>query len=173
MDTGGKLRSFNLLQQLARRHRVTLLTYYDGPVDSAYEREMAEQFPGAVTIPTGRSGNGSLGELARYARGLVVPAPYAVEKFTHPAVRAVVTDWMRARSYDVIVCDFLAASLNFPRRLDVPTILFQHNVETELWRRQARFEPHLLKRAAFRIEALKMARYERATVARFHHVIAV
>lgn len=173
VDTGGKLRSFNLLRQLAKRHRVTVLTYYDGASDPAYEHEMAQEFPGAITLPTARSANGGLAELARYARALVAAAPYAVEKFTHPAVRQHVSDWMRTRAFDVVICDFLSASLNFPQQLDVPTVLFQHNVETELWRRQARFEPHPIKRAAFRIEALKMARYEGAAVARFHHVIAV
>ena len=173
VDTGGKLRSFNLLRQLAKRHGLTVLTYYDGPVDPTYEREMAQEFPGAITLPTARSANGALVELARYARALGATAPYAVEKFTHPAIRDVVADWMRTRVFDVIICDFLSASLNFPEQLDVPTVLFQHNVETELWRRQARFEPHPIKRAAFRIEAFKMARYEGAAVARFHHVIAV
>jgi glycosyltransferase involved in cell wall biosynthesis len=46
-------------------------------------------------------------------------------------------------------------------------------VESVLWRRQAAHEPNALKRIAFRIEAAKMARYERATVRRFPHVIAV
>ncbi|HEY7567170.1 MAG TPA: glycosyltransferase [Gemmatimonadaceae bacterium] len=173
VDTGGKLRSFNLLRQLANRHGVTVLTYYDGPRDRAYESDVAREFPGAITLATARSANGSLTELVRYARALVAAAPYAVEKFTHPAVRALVDTWMRTRAFDVIVCDFLSASLNFPEVLQIPTVLFQHNVETELWRRQARFEPHPVKRAAFRIEAFKMARYEVAAVARFHHVIAV
>ncbi len=173
VDTGGKLRSFNLLQQLGKRHRVTVLTYYDGARDQAYERDMAQEFPGAITLPTARSANGSMTELLRYARALLAAAPYAIEKFTHPAVRELVDAWMRVRAFDVVVCDFLSASQNFPDDLRIPTVLFQHNVETELWRRQARFEPHAVKRVAFRLEAFKMARYEVAAVARFHHVIAV
>lgn len=173
VDTGGKLRSFNLLHQLAQRHQVTVLTYYDGAADSEYEREMAKRFPGAITLATSRPKDGSVSAVVRYARSLIAPEPYAVGKFTHPAVRSVIGDWMRRGAFDAIVCDFLSASLNFPTRLDVPTVLFQHNVETELWRRQAQFEPHLIKRAVFSLEARKMQRYERAAVARFHHVIAV
>lgn len=173
VDTGGKLRSFNLLRQLARRHQVTVLTYYDGASDVEYERDMAREFPGAITLPTAHSANGSLAEVARYARALLAPAPYAVQKFTHPPVQRLVSEWVRTRAFDVVICDFLSASQNFPERLELPTVLFQHNVETELWRRQARFEPNRLKRAAYGIEARKMARYERATVARFHHIIAV
>src|SRR5207244_285308 len=55
----------------------------------------------------------------------------------------------------------------------VPSVLFQHNVESVLWRRQAAHEPNWIKYAAFTIEAAKMDRYERATVWRFTRVIAV
>jgi glycosyltransferase involved in cell wall biosynthesis len=75
--------------------------------------------------------------------------------------------------FDVAVCDFLAASLNFPSSLETPTVLFQHNVESALWERQASHEPNPLHRLVFTIEAAKMLSYERATVGRFDHVIAV
>jgi glycosyltransferase involved in cell wall biosynthesis len=80
---------------------------------------------------------------------------------------------MRERRFDVMVCDFLAASLNFPDALTTPTALFQHNVESVLWQRQATHEAHPLKRIAFHWEARRMARYERRSVRRFHHVVAV
>ncbi len=173
VDTGGKLRSFSLLQQLRPRHDLTILTYYDGVCDASYERDMAHHFPGSVSIAMGAGTDSAIGSALRYTRALASSAPYSVEKWTHSAVRRRVNQWMRARSYDVVVCDFLAPTNNFPTRLEIPTVLFQHNVETELWRRQAEVERQLLRRAAFRLEAQKMARYERATIARFHHVIAV
>jgi glycosyltransferase involved in cell wall biosynthesis len=52
-------------------------------------------------------------------------------------------------------------------------VLFQHNVESALWRRQAQYEQNVAKRALFWIEATKMDRYERATIKRFQSVIAV
>ena len=58
---------------------------------------------------------------------------------------------------DVAVCDFLAASLNFPTPLPVPTLLFQHNVEAALWNRQQLHEKNPLKKLIFRIEYTAMA----------------
>jgi glycosyltransferase involved in cell wall biosynthesis len=84
-----------------------------------------------------------------------------------------VTEWLQARRFDVAVCDFLSASLNFPRQAATPAVLFQHNVESVLWTRQAAHEPRAAKRVAFTLEAVKMARYEGAAVRRFAHVIAV
>ncbi|MCA1626528.1 MAG: glycosyltransferase, partial [Acidobacteria bacterium] len=96
-----------------------------------------------------------------------------VTKFTAPEVRRRVGAWLNERRCDVAVCDFLSASLNFPRELKTPTVLFQHNVESALWGRQAAHDPHPLKRVAFKLEAAKMLAYESATVGRFHHTIAV
>jgi glycosyltransferase involved in cell wall biosynthesis len=125
--------------------------------------------PGAVTVCTGIADS----SVIDYVRRLANVAPYAVTKFTSKKVHSKVASLLEDGRFDVAVCDFLAASLNFPRVLETPTVLFQHNVESSLWSRQSRHEPNFFKRAAFKLEAAKMSRYERAAVARFHHVIAV
>ncbi|MBA3320274.1 MAG: glycosyltransferase, partial [Pyrinomonadaceae bacterium] len=173
VNTGGKIRSYNLLRQLAARQETTLLSYYGGARDEAYEQEIKRHLPGAVTIHTGAPDAHALEQGLDYARRLPSRAPYAVTKFTAPAVRRVLTKWLEERRYDVAVCDFLSASLNFPRTLHTPSVLFQHNVESALWRRQADYETNPIKRLVFKLEAAKMLRYESRAVNRFHHVIAV
>ena len=173
VDTGGKIRSYNLLRQLARRHQITLLTYYRGQRDAAYEAEIDALFPGAITLADGSSDEGTLRSAMHYLSRVWKPAPYAVSKFTSRAVTRVVTETLEERRADVAVCDFLSASLNFPRSSPVPSVLFQHNVESQLWRRQATHERVRLYRLVYRLEALKMRRYETAAVRRFNHVIAV
>jgi len=100
-------------------------------------------------------------------------APFAVSKFTHAAVKRAVADRLGSDKFDVAVCDFLSASLNFPAQLSTPTVLFQHNVETSLWQRLAETESNFARRFAYKMEAGKMASYERAALGRFHHIIAV
>jgi glycosyltransferase involved in cell wall biosynthesis len=75
--------------------------------------------------------------------------------------------------FDLAVCDFLAASLNFPENLVTPTVLFQHNVESALWQRMASVEANPAKRLAYRLEAKKMLNYERRALGKFHHIVAV
>jgi glycosyltransferase involved in cell wall biosynthesis len=57
--------------------------------------------------------------------------------------------------------------------LKAPCILFQHNVESSLWQRMAKTESNPLLKMSYAIEAAKMTRYERSTLRRFHHIIAV
>ena len=173
VDTGGKIRSFNLLRELNARDEVTLLSYYGGGRDPDYERALADLFPGAVPIHTGTPVAAGAATALDYAAKLYSRAPYSVTRFTSRAVRRLVTEWDAGRRFDVFICDFLSASMNFPERLHTPAILFQHNVESILWDRQAAAESHPLKRLVYRLEAEKMKRYERAAVQRFDHVLAV
>jgi polysaccharide biosynthesis protein PslH len=173
VDTGGKIRSFNLLRALDARNEVTLLSYYGGARDREYERALVEAFPHAVPMHTGTPEGSPVAMAIDYAARVLWRAPYAVSKFTSSAVRRLVTDWDMARCFDVSVCDFLSASLNFPARTQIPSVLFQHNVESILWRRQATTERNALKRLVYRLEAAKMERYERATVRRFERILAV
>ena len=172
VDTGGKIRSYNLIKHLATRHQLVLLSYYGGERDTAYESHLRREFPGAMPIHDATPRHG-VSLYLDYARRLLSPAPYAVNKYTVSAVRRAVGEWLRDGRFDVAVCDFLSASRNFPAQLSTPCVLFQHNVESVLWKRQARHEANPLRRLMFTVEALKMSRYERATVGRFPRVIAV
>jgi polysaccharide biosynthesis protein PslH len=172
VDTGGKIRSFNILRHLARKNEVTLLSYYGGERDFAYEAAILEQMPGAYTIHTAAP-EGTLSQSIDYIWQLSSRTPYAVQKFTDRQVKRVVTQWLNEKRFDVAVCDFLSASLNFPEKLTLPSVLFQHNVETILWQRMAETETSSIRKLSYRIEAAKMARYEKSTISRFHHVIAV
>lgn len=173
VDTGGKIRSYNILRHLARHHEVTLLSYYGGRRDLAYDAAIQRELPGAQTIYTAALDGNVIAQSLAYAGRMFQSAPFAVSKFTHPDVQRAVALHIAQRNVDVAVCDFLSASLNFPEDLSLPAVLFQHNVESALWQRMAATESNPVKRMAYKIEARKMSRYERKALGKFHHVIAV
>jgi len=172
VDTGGKIRSFNILRHLAKEHEVTLLSYYGGRRDVEYEAAITQQLPRTEIIHTAAP-EGTLAQSLDYIFRLPSVAPYAVRKFTHPKVRRSVAQWLSNGTLDVAVCDFLSASLNFPEHFAAPVVLFQHNVETMLWRRMAHTEKAPWRKLSYSIEGWKMASYETQALRRFQHVIAV
>lgn len=172
VDTGGKIRSFNILKHLAKQHEVILLSYYGGRHDPQYEAAIAQHLPAAKTIYTAAP-EGKLRQSLDYLFRLPSRAPYAVRKFTDPHVRRTVTQSLGNSSFDVAVCDFLSASLNFHDQSTTPVVLFQHNVETVLWQRMARTARAPWSKVSYSLEAWKMSPYETQTLRRFHHVIAV
>ncbi len=173
LDTGGKLRTYNILRHLAAGHDLTYLSYYSGQRDEAYDREILTHLPGTITVSTADVGSTSFERYVDYMRRVTWRAPYAVSRFAAPEVRQILRDWIPQRRFDVAVCDFLASALNFPETLATPTALFQHNVETLLWKRRAEFESKWFDRMVSKFEYVKMRSFERQQARRFHHVIAV
>jgi sugar transferase (PEP-CTERM/EpsH1 system associated) len=173
VNVGGRIRSYNILRQLATSHKVTLLSYYDGAPDPGYEAELKQHFPAAVCLCTRKEIPTGLLRGLDYLRRLPTAAPYAVSRFSCSAVRAKLERWYQERAFDVAVCDFLDAAVNFPRQLSTPTVLFQHNVESEIWRRHAATQSNPAKQLMYRVEFSKMLRYEQKIVQEFRHVIAV
>jgi glycosyltransferase involved in cell wall biosynthesis len=181
VDTGGKIRSFNILRRLARDHELTLISYYGGRRDRDYEAALPKQFPRSQIVFTAAADSDGFRGVLDYLYRLPRLAPYSVSKFTHPSVRKLIARQLSGAQFDVAICDFLAASLNFPlnftlnypEKLPIRCVLFQHNVESSLWQRMATTESHPLRKLAYILESARMSRYERRTLARFHHIIAV
>jgi polysaccharide biosynthesis protein PslH len=173
VQNGGNIRTYHVLRYLSERDQLTFYSYYGGTADREYERELQRQLPGAVAVATGKR------ELSGIARGLDYMAhlglqpPYAVSRFADARVQKQLQDWFREQRFDVAVCDFLDAAINFPGRLNIPSVLFQHNVESEIWRRHADTAGNPVKKMMYGMEFRKMLGYERAAVSKFQHVIAV
>jgi glycosyltransferase involved in cell wall biosynthesis len=171
--SGGAIRSYQILRRLALIHELAFFSYYEGERDAEYEAELARQFPRSVCLCTGKPGLNSVARGLDYLARLAMPAPYAVSRFESVRVQEKLNTWFQDRLFDVAVCDFLDAAVNFPSRLSIPTVLFQHNVESEIWRRHAVTEGNPAKRLLYRLEFRKMSRYEQGAIRKFHHIIAV
>lgn len=173
LDTGGKLRTYNILRHLSASHELTYVSYYGGEPDQTYERDILTHISGTVPVSTGEPQATGFARHLDYLRHFPDRSPYSIIKFAHPKVRKLLREWIPERKFDVAVCDFLHSTLNFPKHLATPTALFQHNVESVLWKRRAEVEVKWLDRGASKIEYAKMRRFEPEQVRRFHHVIAV
>jgi glycosyltransferase involved in cell wall biosynthesis len=171
--SGGDIRSYHILRRLASIHELVFLSYYDGERDTEYEVELARQFPGAVCLRTGKRGLNSVWRGLDYLLRVALPVPYAVSRFESVRVQEKLNTCFEEKHFDVAVCDFLDATVNFPSHLTIPTILFQHNVESEIWRRHAVAVRNPVKKLLYQVEFKKMCSYEQSVVRKFHHIVAV
>jgi glycosyltransferase involved in cell wall biosynthesis len=173
VESGGNIRTYHILRYLAAHHDLTFYSYYGGAEDRAYERTLQQCLPGSVAVRTGKRELSGIARGLDYLAHLNSPAPYAVSRFASFKVQDQLRAWFREQRFDVAVCDFLDAAVNFPGRLNIPSVLFQHNVESEIWRRHAATAGNPVKKTMYKMEFGKMERYERVVVRKFHHVIAV
>jgi len=173
VESGGNIRTYHVLRYLAARHELTFYSYYGGKPDPNYERELQRQLPGSVAVCTGKPELTGVGRGLDYLKHLGGAAPYAVGRFADAAVQGQLVSWFREERFDIAVCDFLDAAINFPELLNIPSLLFQHNVESEIWRRHAETASNPIKKMMYGLEHRKMLAYEKSVVQRFQHVIAV
>jgi glycosyltransferase involved in cell wall biosynthesis len=87
------------------------------------------------------------------------------------AARDLIEKLLREGCFDIVVSDFLTSTINLPPTQ--PFVLFEHNVETVIWRRYAECASDPLRRTFFRGQAERMQAFEREACARAGHVITV
>jgi sugar transferase (PEP-CTERM/EpsH1 system associated) len=159
-DRGGRLRSYHLVSELARRHRVVVATTHGPDEDPDGLRQALAHCEQVVSVPYAlpRQGSGrfALALLRSWASSL----PVDCWKTRVPALRRAAHRLAGDGGVDVCVADFLAAVPSVPMTGAAPVTLFQHNVEHVIWRRLAAAEPRPWRRALLELEWRKMRRWE-------------
>lgn len=173
VDKGGRIRSYQMLRALKRHHRITYVTLDDGTAAPDAEKLALEYCDIVERVPFAPPARGSLGFWLDLARNALSGLPYAVSRYRSAALRERIVEVCRGGDVDVMVCDFLAPSLNVPDDLGVPTVLFQHNVESMIWERHAQVAANPVKKGYMRKQWRRMLRHERSECRRFDHVVAV
>jgi sugar transferase (PEP-CTERM/EpsH1 system associated) len=173
VDKGGKIRTYQMLKHLKRDHEVTYLalaTAADLPESFDQATEYCHKL---VTVGWRERRKSGAGFYLDLGLNLISSLPYALQKYRSAAMRRAIEREINQNQYDVVVCDFLAPSVNLDETLPLASVLFQHNVESMIWRRHYETETNRIKRAYFHNQWRKMWACERAACRRFDAVIAV
>ena len=173
LDKGGKLRTWHVMRNLARRHDITYLAFED-PAAAQTDRDgMSEVCRELVTVRRTDADKGTLRFYAGAARYVVDSMPYAIAKYRSAAYRTRIDALLRDRRFDAVVCDFLPPAVNLPEDVPCPAVVFTHNVEAEIWRRHAENAVNPIARRLLTQQWRRMLRFEGSTLARFDLVLAV
>ncbi len=171
-DTGGKIRSYNILRQLAKNHEVTFFSFYAGHENDTHP-ELGQIFRRIVLVPLDLPEAKGAGELLDYAVRLFSHEPYNLTKYCRPIVRNRLRELLQQETYDVILCDFLAAAGAIPWDWPSPKVLFTHNVEAAIWQRHYQVARNPVWKAVSWLEWKKMAEAEQRYLKKADHVLAV
>lgn len=168
-DEGGKIRTGQVLRGLAGgTFHVTLAS--PAPPDAASFRgdieRVCDEF---VTWPEPQRGR--LFGLTRM-RHLAGREPIPVATDRNREAEAVVRRELEKKP-DVVVIDFVHAAVLAPDPLPAPSVLFTHNVETEIFARQVEVTKDPVRRAIWRDQMRKMEAFERDAARRFDALVAV
>jgi glycosyltransferase involved in cell wall biosynthesis len=167
---GGQIRTLEMLRHLRRRYEIHYVAIDDplcpeGPARAS--EYCARAYPFRHSVRDKRS----LAFPLELARSVFDPLPLAVRRFHPPAMRAFLEQLIATEQFDRAVADFLGPTSYFPY-LD-RAVLFQHNVETMIWKRRAQHAQNPLRRWYYRLQADRMFRFEQESCRAAAHVVAV
>lgn len=175
LDTGGKRRTHAMLTEISKDHEVVYLSLLPKG-SSLHPQEEADPYATRKiwiqsSLPTRQS---PLFWLDLTLSAIASSRPYALHKYACRDLRDKLRELAQSGSFDLVICDFLAPALNFLSvRFQCPTILFQHNIEAQIWQRLAASQKSPLKRACLNQQYHRMRHWEQRLSGHFDGVITV
>ncbi len=171
-NTGGKIRTLNVVQHLAQWHQLTYLCNVLSE-EEPYLDQMRELGLDVIAIPWQEAARDSWRFYAGLAGNVFSRYPYSVNKDYDQRIRQRVQKLLAEQNYDLIICDFVQMARNVEGFHSIPRLLFQHNVEAMIYRRLADNESNTAKRWFIRGQQRKMEAFEARAGRSFDRVVAV
>lgn len=173
-DTGGRKRTWSMLREIVRAghqvHYLGLKTTRTLISDS----ERDDSYAGRKTwIDHRETVKGGISFFAELLCNLVFSKrPYVLDRYRSAAWREAIQ--RHSLDADVVVCDFLTPALNFNGlRPSCPVVLFQHNIESQIWKRLADTARQPLKRVYLTMQYQRMWRAEKDLSQWFDGIVTV
>ena len=167
---GGQIRTLEMLRRLHRGNEIHYVAF-DDPAEPEGLARASEYCAKAWPIPKAAPRKGSPAFYAEVAGNLFSRTPAVIALQRSAEMRRVVADLLAGGGFDSLVCDFLTPAINVPH-LD-RCVLFQHNIETMIWRRHAERARDPLRRFYFNLQAKRMEDFERSVCRAAGQVVAV
>lgn len=170
LDAGPKVRAYHVLRWLAARADVHLASFVR-PDDSAAAVDHLRSFCASVhTVPMRRRAARDIGHLLR---SLWKGTSFIIARDDVATMRAAVTGLAGRIPFAAVHADQLWMA-QYARDLPIPLkVLDNHNAVYRIFERLAVNERSPVRRALYRREARKLARYELAQVGAFDHTLFV
>ena len=173
-NTGGRIRTLQMLRAMSRDHDITFLAQRDLTVADNEDKPGADYAQRRLFEPWRDAPRGSARFVLGAAGNLLSSLPYALAKYQSPKLAMRIREMDASGEFDLIVCDFLTPSLWFEaKRGRTPRVIFQHNVEALIWKRMADNEKRPGIKQYLALQHARMERWEKKLCERFDGVITV
>jgi glycosyltransferase involved in cell wall biosynthesis len=170
VDSGGKIRTTQVLRGMkGGQFHIKLMSPATPDLVTRHRDDLAQVCDEFESWPAPPEGWRSMLNRGWHLLD-ALPMPVRVDR--SDAAVAAVARALEARP-DVVVFDFLHAAVLAPSRIEVPSVIFTHNVEAQIFARHLEVAESTWMRAIWRNQLRKMCAFEAQTLARFDVVVAV
>jgi glycosyltransferase involved in cell wall biosynthesis len=167
---GGHIRTLETLRRLHQRHEVHYVGFENNP-DGEGVRRSTEYCSKIYPVPHTAPKRTSPAFAAQLVKGLFSSLPVAIFRYQSAEMKRLLARLIAKEQFDSMVCDFVTPAINFPSIAS--SVVFQHNVETMIWRRSAETARLLAERKYLDLQARRMFEFEKQVCQAARQVIAV
>jgi glycosyltransferase involved in cell wall biosynthesis len=173
-DTGGKIRTLNMLREISRHHEVTYLSVKPSG-QALHPSESIDGYASEkIWVDKADTPRRSVKFFFELFSNVFSSKPFALTKHYSPECRELLISLDSSGRFDSIICDFLAPALHFQGHLwRTPIFLFQHNMEAQIWSRLAENHSGFIARLYFAEQSRRMFLWEERLSRLFKGVITV
>lgn len=173
MDTGGKIRTGKILEQLKRVFDITLVSNVERPKDDNYLDQIETLCTEFQPVLWKEVKKYTVRFYLKLLRSLFSRYPFTVLNDYSRDIEATLHRLTSEKCFDLLICDFLQPSLNFRSLSGVPTLLFEHNVESVIPRRHLETAQNPVVKMFWWVQWRRMECYEEKTCRKFAGVVTV
>jgi len=160
-DTGGKIRTLNILKQLADFAEIDLVCFSFRKDDAGISRQLRRQVRVNVHLVPHREPNWE--EKIRLL--FFDTRPFPVAKYFSPAMKARIRTLTAQCVYDAVHFDHIHMAQYRQELKNIPAVVDEHNVEYRILERCAQVEKNRVRKLIYARQIEKTQEYERAAVA--------
>ncbi|MFZ1983220.1 MAG: glycosyltransferase family 4 protein, partial [Desulfatitalea sp.] len=173
VNTGKRLRTFNLLKHLSLHHEIVFICRCHAEGDSGACGGFKESGIEVITVPPPLLDKKGLKFYCALFLNLFSIYPYSVSSHYSKMLVQTIEKEIGKKKYDLIHCEWTPYAINLQSVRDVPLVVDAHNVEALIWQRNCEVARNPLVKAYFWLQWKKMARFEKAAFADFRRIAAV
>lgn len=173
MDTGGKIRTGKLLEQLNDLFHITLVSNVESPKDDGYLDQVKNLCAEFYPVPWKEVNKYSFKFYLKLLLGMFSRYPFTVINDYSRDLEAALRYLTTSQRFDLLVCDFLQPSLNVRNINGIPTLLFEHNIESVIPRRHFETARNPIAKVFWWLQWRRMERYEKDACQKFTGTVVV
>ena len=158
LNSGKRIRTWNLLSRLANGHDITFLCYgtRHDPGLAPLRNLGIRVVQVSPLVPSN-----SVGFYAGALGNLFSAWPYSVSRHHTARFARAISRMSAEKHYDLLHCEWTPYASYAGSASDLPMLVMAHNIEATVWRRRAEHGANALERFYMRMQAAKMERFER------------
>lgn len=171
LDSGKRIRTYNLLSRLAARCELHYLAY--GSTDSESFKALSEAHMNPIPVPAAIPPQSGPLFYLRLGANLFSRYPYIVERHHSTVFQTCLNDAIARLQPDLILCEWTPYAVYLQESMGVPRVVVAHNMEQRIWQRYYEHEQSPLKKWYIGRQMVKVESFEREVFNRVEGAVAV